>query len=278
MSQIIYKDRHVTIFQSALFQTNTVVVRMDDCVIVVDPAWLPHEVTEIKHYVDSIRGKDPLFLVFTHSDFDHIIGYGAFRADKVIASEMFHINPDKEKRLEEIRTFDEQNYITRPYPITYPPADFLVYKDAAQFRYGATKMSFFLTPGHTNDSIMMLVWNLGLCVAGDYLSDIEFPFIYSSSVDYLDTLDKITKVHDNNFFTRLVPGHGSPALEINEWLERRTDSMAYIHAVRESIAQGTPFDEETLWERYKFPGFQQKMHADNVALMTREYEAGLWKW
>jgi hydroxyacylglutathione hydrolase len=278
MSQIIYKDRQVTIFQSALFQTNTVVVRMPDCVILVDPAWLPNEVASIKQYIDSIKGMDPLFLVFTHSDFDHILGYGAFQADKVITSVFFQENPNKEKSIEDIHKFDQEYYITRPYPITYPRTDFIVYRDGAQFRYGQTKMSFFLTPGHTSDSMMMLVWNLGLCVAGDYLSDIEFLFIYQSSVHYLTTLDKITSIHDNNFFTRLIPGHGNPALEINDWLNRRTESMAYILAVRESIATGSTFDEETLWERYKFPLLQKRYHEDNVRLMKLEYEQGLWTW
>jgi hydroxyacylglutathione hydrolase len=278
MSQIIYKDRYVTIFQSALFQTNTTVVRMDDCVIVVDPAWLPQEIAQIKQYVDSIRGLDPLFLVFTHSDYDHILGYGAFQAEKVITSEAFQLNPDKEKCLEDIYQFDEKYYIQRQYPITYPRTDFVVYRDGAQFRYGHTKLSFFLTPGHTSDSMMMLVWNLGLCIAGDYLSDVEFPFIYQSSVEYLNTLDKITVIHDNNFFTRLIPGHGNPALEINDWLHRRTENMAYILAVRESIATGVPFDEDTLWERYEFKRLQKKYHDDNVRLMTSEYEAGLWVW
>jgi hydroxyacylglutathione hydrolase len=278
MSQIIYKDRYVTIFQSALFQTNTTVVRMDDCVIVVDPAWLPQEIAQIKQYVDSIRGLDPLFLVFTHSDYDHILGYGAFQAEKVITSEAFLLNPDKEKCLEDIYQFDEKYYIQRQYPITYPRTDFVVYRDGAQFRYGHTKLSFFLTPGHTSDSMMMLVWNLGLCIAGDYLSDVEFPFIYQSSVEYLNTLDKITVIHDNNFFTRLIPGHGNPALEINDWLHRRTENMAYILAVRESIATGVPFDEDTLWARYEFKRLQKKYHDDNVRLMTAEYEAGLWVW
>ncbi len=278
MSQIIYKDRQVTIFQSAIFQTNTVVVRMDDCVILVDPAWLPHEVAAIKQYVDSIKGMDPLFLVFTHSDYDHIIGYGAFQPDKVITSALFQENPSKEKCIADIQKFDQDYYITRSYPISYPRTDFAIYRDGTQFRYGNTKMSFFLTPGHTSDSMMMLVWNLGLCVAGDYLCDVEFPFIYQSSVLYLETLDKITTIHDHNFFTRLIPGHGNPALEMNDWLNRRTEAMSYILAVRESIATGQPFDEASLWQKYDFPMLQQKQHQANVRLMTEEYEQGLWAW
>lgn len=278
MNNIIYKDQFVTIFQSVIFQTNTTVVATEDVVLVVDPAWLPEEVMNIKHYVDRIKGDRELFLIFTHSDYDHIIGYRAFRPDKVFMSKAMEDNPLKEVCLEQALEFDEKFYLTRPYPLEYPTPDFTVFRDAVQFRHNNTKMTFYLTPGHTADSMMVVIWQIGLCIAGDYLSDVEFPLIGHSSVDYEETLDKLPQIHDRNWFTRLVPGHGSPALSINDWLHRRTESLAYIYALRESIATGIPFDETSLWDRYQFPRVQQKFHADNVALMTKEFEAGLWQW
>lgn len=278
MNRIIYRDPNVTIFQSALFQTNSTVVCTEDVVLVFDPAWLPEEVEEIRQYVDRIRGNRHLFLLFTHSDYDHIIGYGAFKPDKVFMSKAMAENPDREQCVENCLAFDEQYYIQRPYPIEYPKGDFLVFRDGVQYRYGNTKMSFYLTPGHTADSMMVIVWQLGLCIAGDYLCNCEFPFIYQSSVEYEQTLEKLPRIHDRNWFTRMVPGHGDPALNINDWLKRRTESQAYLFALRESIATGVPFDEASLWARYKFPRLQRKYHLDNIALMTREYEQGLWKW
>jgi glyoxylase-like metal-dependent hydrolase (beta-lactamase superfamily II) len=187
-------------------------------------------------------------------------------------------NPDKEKIIEQILDFDEQYYIDRPYPIEFPDGDFTVFRDGVQYRQGNTKMTFYLTPGHTADSMMIVIWQLGLCIAGDYLSNVEFPFIYHSSIDYVNTLEKLPVIHDRNWFTRMVPGHGDPALSINDWLQRRTESLAYIFALRESIATNVPFDESSLWSRYRYPRLQQKYHLDNIALMTREYEQGLWEW
>ncbi len=278
MSKIIYRDPNITIFQSALFQTNSTVIITDDLVMVVDPAWLPEEVLEIRRYTDSIRGTRPLFLLFTHSDYDHIIGYRAFEPEKVFISEAFANNPAKEDIVEQILDFDEGYYIERPYPIEYPVGNFLIFRDGVQFRHGQTKMTFYLTPGHTADSMMVVVWQLGLCIAGDYLSNIEFPFIYNSSIAYEQTLEKLTYIHDKNWFTRLIPGHGSPCLSISEWLRRRTEGLAYIFALRESIHYGIPFDEESLFERYKFPRLQAKFHYDNIELMRREYEQKLWTW
>jgi hydroxyacylglutathione hydrolase len=278
MQKIIYRDSNVTIFQSALCQTNSTVVHTDDVVLVVDPGWLPEEVTAIRQFVDSVRGRKPLFLVFTHSDYDHIIGYRAFEPNKIFASQAFDDNPDKVAIMQQIQAFDQSYYVERNYPMEYPEADFLVFKDGVQYRQGHTRLTFYLTPGHTADSMMMIVWQLGLCIAGDYLSNVEFPFIYHSSVDYEETLNKMPQIHDRNWFTRLIPGHGAPALSINDWLRRRLEGLAYIYAVRESIATKRPFDESSLWQRYKFPQYQRDYHLNNIALMTKEFEDGLWQW
>lgn len=278
MHKITYRDPNITIFQSTLFQTNSTVILMDDVVLVVDPAWLPEEVLAIRQYVESVRGNRMLFLLFTHSDYDHIIGYKAFNPDKVFMSKAMEENPKKEEAIEQALDFDEKFYVDRPYPIEYPEGNFLVFRDGVQYRYGQTKMTFYLAPGHTADSMMVIIWQLGLCLAGDYLSNIEFPFIGNSSIDYVQTLDKLPRIHDRNWFTRLIPGHGDPALSINDWLKRRTDGLTYIMNLRESIATGIPFDEAALWSRYKYPRFQQKYHLDNMALMTREFEQGLWTW
>jgi hydroxyacylglutathione hydrolase len=247
-------------------------------VIVVDPALLPEEVTAIKRFVDEVRGKRQLYLIFTHGDYDHIVGYGAFKPDKVFLSKAMAESTEKEARIERVLTFDNEFYQERNYPILYPEGTFFVYRDGVQYRYGNTKMTFYLAPGHTEDSMIVVVWQLGLCLAGDYLSDVEFPFIGQSSVAYVETLEKLPRIHDRNWFTRMVPGHGNPALTIYNWLQRRTDSLGYIYALRESIATGIPFDEESLWTKYKYPRALRVEHAKNLALMREEYAQGLWEW
>lgn len=278
MNKIIYRDPNVTIFQSALLQTNSTVIRTDEVVIVVDPAWLPDEVQAIRRFVDEIRGQRSLYMIFTNSDFDHIIGYRAFSPDKVFISKPMADNPNKEQVVEQAFDFDEKFYIERDYVHMYPEGDFTVFRDGVQYRHGNTKMTFYLTPGHSADSMMVVIWHLGLCLAGDYLSNVAFPIIGHSSVEYLNSLEKLPRIHDRNWFTRLIPGNGDPSLSIHDWLNRRTESLAYIYAMRESIATGIAFDEATLWSRYRFPRLQQKFHAENVALMLREYEQGLWVW
>jgi hydroxyacylglutathione hydrolase len=278
MNSIIYRDPHITVFQSTLFQTNSTVVQTDDLVLVVDPAWLPEEVKNIRRYTDDIRGNKPVYMVITHGDYDHIIGYKAFEPDKVFIPKAMADRTDKDVVLQQILDFDQQYYIRRPYPIEFPDAEFKVFRDGVQYRSGDTKMAFYLTPGHTADSMMVVVWQLGLCIAGDYLSDVEFPLIEHSSVEYINTLEKLPHIHDRNWFTRLIPGHGTPALTLNEWLQRRTESLSYIYALRETVATGAPFNEDLLWSKYKYPKVQKGFHEANLALLQKEYAQGLWTW
>lgn len=275
---IIYRDPNVTVFQSALYQMNSVVVHTQDAVLVFDPGLLPDEVRAIHHLVQEKRRDKPLYLVFTHSDFDHIMAWRAFNPTRTFMTERMALSTRKEAVVREMELFDGQYYIDRPYPLVFPEGDFLVYRDDVQFRVGQTKMSIYLTPGHTDDSMMVVVWQLGLLIAGDYLSDLEFPIITDSSLAYETTLIKLNHMHDRNWFTKVVPGHGSMAFDLSNWVRRQQMGLAYIYAMRESISTGTPFDEESLYERYPRRGALESYHRNNLELMQREYEAGMWVW
>jgi len=93
--KIQYEDKSLIIFESELFRTTSTIVKGKDYILVVDPNWLPREVDFIKKKADKIgRGKKK-YLLFTHSDYDHIIGYGKFKNYKTIASQNFVKNKKK---------------------------------------------------------------------------------------------------------------------------------------------------------------------------------------
>ncbi|MCB0617239.1 MAG: hypothetical protein KDC41_00600, partial [Saprospiraceae bacterium] len=79
--------------------------------LLADPTWLPSEVAAIRTEVDRLGRERPLHLLFTHSDYDHILGYGAFPEARTIASEAFVRNPEAENTLEQIRKFDDDYYL-----------------------------------------------------------------------------------------------------------------------------------------------------------------------
>lgn len=262
----------LTVFESALFCTTSTVIATPDFVLLVDPTWLPHEVEEIRSYVKKIRRGRPLYLLFTHSDYDHIIGWRAVEDAITIASKAFVENPQREEMLQEIKKFDATYYIHRDYPILYPTIDVVVTEDGQQLTIGVTTLTFYLAPGHNADGIFTIVEPLGVWIAGDYLSNVEFPYIYHSSYEYERTLAKTQLILERHSIRWLIPGHGDVATSTEEILNRFHESLEYIHSLRQAVQAGTPFDEERLWQRYAFKGGMLNYHLENIALLEKEWK------
>ncbi len=271
---ILHDSPQVRVFQSALFQTNATVVTTDDLVLVVDPNWLPLEIEIIKAFAEAqSAGKKPIYLLFTHSDYDHIIGYRAFSgiAQSVIASHNFVENTGKESTLQQIRDFDDEYYIERNYPIEYPSVSHVISHDGQTLTVGGTKLTFFNAVGHNPDGIFTIV-NGQYWIAGDYLCGVEFPYIYHSSTEYEKTLRKTDKILKSFDIQLVVSGHGAPTADKSEILKRQKDAFEYIDAVRESIKDNLFFDFDAYiaYKNYRFPRIMRRFHEANLNLIRSE--------
>lgn len=269
---IVWKDEKLTLFRSVLYETISSVIVTDECVIVVDPCWLPHEVEEIKQYVEKVKGNRPLYLLFTHSDYDHIIGYQAFPNAKVIASASFdHKDVEaKDAIIEEIKAFDDEYYITRDYQIVYPKVDLSVEGEETSVNMGETKLTFFQAKGHNDDGIFTFIEPLGILIVGDYFSDIEFPYIYDNSYKYEETILKLDEIIRKYPVKILVTGHGSPTRDVTEMKKRQQDSLQYIREMRKLVLTEDEEGINRLIEGCKFPRNMKKFHDHNRLLFTAE--------
>ncbi len=273
---IQYQQNNLTIFESALFRTTSTLFHNKDLILLADPTWLPREIDEIRKAVNALQDGRPLYLLFTHSDYDHIIADQAFPEAQTIASQAFVDNPEKEKTLQQIIDFDQNHYIKRNYPIVYPDIDHIIQEDGQSLQIGSTKLIFYQAPGHNPDGIYTLIESAGLWIAGDYLSNIEFPYLYHSSRAYEATMAKTELILAQSDFQILVPGHGDVATTKEEVLLRKKESMDYIEQLKSSISGGEKFDLESLWRRYDFPVGMLPFHQGNVALFKKEWESGAW--
>lgn len=268
--KIQYRTHNLTVFESALYRTTSTVFHNDDLILIVDPNWLPDEVNYIRQFVDAIRKQQTLYLLFTHSDYDHILGYGLFKDATVIASEAFQNNPAKAEVLQEIKQFDDKYYIARSYPIEYPAVDVVIDSDGQQLIIGQTRLSFQLAPGHNRDGLFTYIEPDNIWIVGDYLSNVEFPFIYHTTADYLQTLRKaIHHLRENNP-TLLISGHGDVATTKKEMEERLELSVMYIEELWASVENEIPFELEDWLSRYDFPIGLREMHQANVELIRLE--------
>ncbi|MBM7566682.1 MBL fold metallo-hydrolase [Paenibacillus sacheonensis] len=266
----------LTLFESASYKTTSAVIQSEDAVLIVDPSWLPHEVQEIRRYADdaAVNGKRK-YVLLTHSDFDHILGCGAFPDAEIIASAAAAGKDEaaKERIVEQIRAFDDDYYLERPYEMRYPTITHAIEGDGVRLRLGASgslALVFYQSPGHNDDGLFTVVEPLGLLLAGDYWSDIEFPYIYHSSTLYEASLAKLDSMLGSHAITRLIPGHGASTTDRAEMKRRQTADYAYIAAMREAVRESDQPAIDALIAGCRFPRNMRKFHRGNQELFERE--------
>jgi hydroxyacylglutathione hydrolase len=268
--KVQYQDSTTTIFESALYQTTSTVINLENFVLIVDPNWLPIEIATIQSHVEKIRNAKPIYLLFTHSDYDHIIGYRAFPDATVIASEAFQNNPDKAKIIEQINNFDDENYILRNYPIEYPTTDIIISGDFHKIEIEKTEFIFCQAVGHNSDGIFTMIPSLGIFIVGDYLCEVEFPFIYVSGTQYLKTLEKAKKMINQYKPKILIAGHGLFSKNKKEMLDRAKDAEKYIFEIILSIKNKRPFNLDFFLKKYHFPKNMVPTHEKNLEILKKE--------
>ncbi|RIV17072.1 MBL fold metallo-hydrolase [Alicyclobacillaceae bacterium I2511] len=268
---IQYRANGVTVFQSVLYQTTSTVVETPSCVFIVDPGWLPQEVEEIRAFVARIRRGRPLYLLFTHSDWDHILGYKAFPDAITVASFEFVNNSDKQVCVEQILDFDKQYYLKRDYEIVYPLIDVIIYHEKQKIEIGETRVTFYKAPGHTACGLFGIIEPQGVFIAGDYLSEVEFPFIEDSSDSYVQTLHKVSDILENYSIKLLVPGHGQSTTQVREMQLRKQLSLDYIQTLRAYVQNGNQEEITRMLDPYEFASGMRRYHENNEIIIKREF-------
>jgi hydroxyacylglutathione hydrolase len=272
MIMIQYQNNDITVFQSALYQTTSIVLQTEEMVLIVDPNWLPGEIDDIRGYVNSIRGDRDTYLLFTHGDFDHIIGYKAFPGAITIGSKELSSHPQKEHKLTLIRQFDSKNYIQRKYPVEFPEIEVIISRDAHQLIVGDTTLTFYKAPGHTSDGLFTVIEPLGIFIAGDYLSNFELPFIYHSAKEYKQTLKTVQHIFDHHSIKMLVPGHGQATMDYDEMKRRLEMASDYLQRLIEAVVSKDESLIAALSKEHAFQSsFTEECHNENIRIIENEY-------
>lgn len=265
---------NLTIFESELFRTTSTCVVTDEYLLVADPNWLPSEVKAIQGFVHEHGSGKKKLLLFTHSDYDHIIGYGAFPGCTTIASQRFVDNPDAEKQLQQTIAWDDEYYIRRDYPLSYPTINLPISGEGNERQIGKDTYVFYQAPGHNYDGLITFNRSRGFLLVGDYLSNVEFPYVYHSFAAYRTTLDTLETIISSGEVRVLIPGHGDHTTERAEMERRLADSRAYLDEVESAVQSGTEFDFEGLMTRYDFPGVMGAFHKKNIATLVAALASG----
>lgn len=275
MPYMLTKD--IFVFQSSIWQTNSVVILNEAVNVTVDPAYFPAEIQVIADFAARKRSFAK-YLVFTHSDFDHIVGHQYFREARKIAHENI-LHCDREAQFLQLREIDDTYYVRRQAPFEFPEAD-ITFRDEFALPLKDDTLLFYPAPGHTADCLFIVSPAKKVLVAGDYLSDLEFPFIYHNSDEYLHSLELAAALTEKFQLEYTVPGHGEPAGTRAEILQRIERDKNYIRElterVRDYLLSGLQEKEilevmkEMDYDNERITGMLVKMHLENVRLVIHE--------
>jgi glyoxylase-like metal-dependent hydrolase (beta-lactamase superfamily II) len=220
---------HVERFESALWQTASLLLVADGEAVAVDPCISSEEVAVIAARAQAL-GAPVTHVLATHADWDHVCGIAAF-PDAVAAM--------GEQSGEAVSSGAPAAVIAQravEYDVTvagWPRVDRTLVAGVAH-RIGPFVVETVALAGHTADGTGYRVRALDVLAVGDHLSAVEFPFV-SSTADYRMTLAGLIELLHHDPPAQVVPGHG-PALTAAEALAIAEADLAYLRALRAAVA------------------------------------------
>jgi glyoxylase-like metal-dependent hydrolase (beta-lactamase superfamily II) len=236
---------------SGFWQTNAIALRAGDEAMLIDSPYLPDELDALPSLLAG-AGFEPDGLVATHADFDHLLGRLAFPSLTLglaeSSVERMHRAPGEAQRA--LRQYDDEFYVSRPAPLALGQVQALPVPGHVEL--GERELELHPAEGHTEDGMAIFDREHGLLIVGDYLSDLEIPWIHGALADYRATLARLGPLVDEA--TTVVPGHGAPH-DRETTLRLLDEDVAYLDAL-ERGEQKLPEGRDTKAQR--------GIHAENL--------------
>jgi glyoxylase-like metal-dependent hydrolase (beta-lactamase superfamily II) len=255
--------RDVIVATSRVYQTNCTIVRApgedgDDGpteTFVVDSPVLPDELELLPSLVSQAGFADPVGLLATHADWDHVLGPLAFPGAPLGCAESSAARLAAEPGAAQrgLRSFDEELYVSRLRPLSLSSVQALPVP--GRLDIGSAELELHVTEGHTVDGMAIAIPWARVLVVGDYLSPVEIPMLSGGTLDaYLATLERLSPLVAA--CDHAVPGHGAPLTRPDAERVLEEDA-AYLADLRENGAQAS------LPQRRR-TGEQKRLHERNA--------------
>jgi hypothetical protein len=104
----------------------------------------------------------------------------------------------------------------------------------------------------------------GVWIAGDYLSEVEFPLVEDGIDTYRRTMAKTDRILRAHSIKWLIPGHGTVADSKEEILRRRDHAIEYLDDLESLIESNIPFPIEKYRNRYPFWSGLEQWHQSQI--------------
>ena len=260
---------HFERFESALWQTSSLLLVAEGEAVVIDPCISADEVARIADRAAELRARVTHVLV-THADWDHVCGMAAFpEAIAMMGAGTAEIVAGGEP-LEVIR----KRAATYGLTIEGAPRVDSALAVGVAHQIGPFIVETFALRGHTADGTAYRLRELDVLALGDHVSAAEFPFASTTS-EYRTTLASLIELLRNDPPAHVVPGHG-PALTAAEALTIAEADLAYLRALRDAVAANRDDRERARAAAIAIPlprpapDELASMHAGNVEVQLEE--------
>ena len=194
---------------SGFWQTNAIALRAGEEAVLIDSPYLPDELDALAGLLAG-AGFEPDGLLATHADFDHLLGRLAFPGMTLglAESSVERLQREPGEAQRELRQYDAEFYVSRPTPLALGQVQALPVPGHVEI--GDRELELHPAEGHTPDGMSLWDRAQGLLIVGDYLSDVEIPWISEggSLADYRATLARLAPLVEEA--NTVVPGHGAP--------------------------------------------------------------------
>jgi glyoxylase-like metal-dependent hydrolase (beta-lactamase superfamily II) len=220
---------HFERFESALWQTTSLLLVADDEALVIDPCISADEVARIADRAAALGARVTHVLV-THADWDHVCGIAAFPDAVATMGELTAAIVASGEPLEVIGKRAAKYGLTI---VGEPRVDRALAVGVAH-QVGPFVVETAPLRGHTPDGTAYRIRELDLLAVGDHASAVEFPFASTTS-EYRTTLASLIELLRNDPPENVFPGHG-PALTAAEALVVAEADLVYLRALRDAVA------------------------------------------
>jgi len=247
----------VVVVTSRIWQTNATAIRSGGEVLLIDSPYFPDEL-ELLPALLRQAAFEPNALFATHADYDHVLGPVAFPGLPLGVGdhtmERIRTSPGEAQR--ELRDEDARNYVVRERPLSLGSIQSLPVPGYVEL--GEIELELHVADGHTSDGTALFARAYGVLVVGDYLSDVEIPWISpGGALDvYRATLARLAPLVEAA--ETIIPGHGLP--HSSETARRLLDEdLDYL----DGLEQG-----ELRLPKARDTARQREIHAENLARVS----------
>lgn len=266
---------NVYFFQSSLYaQVTAGVVSGPDMAVLIDTLALPEETRQLRTFIERELRVPVRYIINTHYHADHSWGNCFFPEAQVISHRGCY-DLLKTRGAAALEAEKAENSQLRDVDLVLPTLTF----DAGELtlQVGKKNLTIFPLPGHSNDSIAVLVEEDRILFCGDTF--MALPTLVDGDIDdMIASLKRIPKLSLEN----LVPGHGEIVLrgEIDAAVR---SNLNYLTAIRKAVHQASrrryPLDvletvhvEDCGKSRVLIAGLAEQLHHRNLmALYRQEY-------